>query len=54
MIVHDFSLPVKQVRNYSYYFCIMLLLVNPQIETSVHFSFNLRLHIIPGVTKIIF
>ena len=52
MIVHDFSLPVKQVRFDTYYFRLMLVLVIPQIETSV-FVFNLRLHIFPDVTRII-
>ena len=32
----------------------MLVLVIPNIETLVVFVFNLRLHIFPGVTKIIF
>ena len=31
----------------------MLALVIPQIETSVAFVFNLRLHIVPDVAKII-
>ena len=53
MIVHGFPLPVKQVRTETYYFCLMLVLVIPQIETSVVFVFNLRLQIVPGVTRII-
>ena len=53
MIVHEFSLPVKQVRIDTYYFCLMLVLVIPQIETSFVFVFNLRLHIAPDVTRIV-
>ena len=52
MIIHDFFLSVKQLRFDTYYFCLMLVLVIPQIETSVFF-FNLRLYIIPDVTRII-
>ena len=33
--------PVKQVRIDTYYFCLMLVLVIPQIETSVVFVFIL-------------
>ena len=32
----------------------MLVLVILQIETSTVFVFNLKLHIIPGVTRIIY
>ena len=39
MIVQDFSLSVKQVRIDTNYFCLMLVLVIPQIETSVVFVF---------------
>ena len=53
MIVHDFPLPVKQVRIDTYYFCLMLVLVIPQIESSVAFVFNLRLHFVPGFTRVI-
>ena len=53
MIVHEFSLPVKQVRIHTCYFHLMLVLVIQQIETLVVFVFNLRLHIAPDVTRII-
>ena len=53
MIVNDFSLPVKQVRIDTYYFCLMLALVIPQIETLVAFVLSLRLHIVSGVSRII-
>ena len=53
MIVHEFSLPVKQVRIDTYYFRLMLVLIIPQIETSDVFGFDLRLHIVPDVTRII-
>ena len=53
MIVHDVSLPVKQVRIDTYCFRLLLILVILQIETSVVFLFNLRLHIVSDVTKII-
>ena len=52
-IVHEFSVPVKQARINTYYFRLMLALLIPQIETSVAFVFNLRLHIVPDVTRII-
>ena len=52
MTVNEFSLPVKQLRTDTYYFRLMLALVIPQIETSVVFVFNLRLHIVPDVTRI--
>ena len=52
MIVHDFSLPVKQVRIDTYYFCLMLVLVIAQIKSSV-FGFSLTLHIVPDVIRII-
>ena len=42
----------KYLRFDTYYFRLMLVLVIPQIETSV-FVFNLRLHIVPDVTRII-
>ena len=51
MTVHDFSLPVKQVRTATYYFRLMFILVIPQIETSIVFIFNLRFHIAPDVTR---
>ena len=47
-----FSLPVKQVRFDNYYFRLMLVLVIPPIETWV-FVFNLKVHIVPDVTRII-
>ena len=50
MIVHDFSLLVKQVRINTYNFCLMLVLVIPQIETSV-FVFNMRLRVVPDVNR---
>ena len=53
MIVNDFSLPVKQVRIDTYYFCLILVVVIPQIETSIVFVSNLKLHIVPGVSGII-
>ena len=54
MIFLDLSLPVKQLRIDTYYFTfLMLVLVIPQIETSVIFVFSLRLHIVSGVTRII-
>ena len=53
MIIHDFSLPVKKLRNDIYYFNLMLVFVIPQIEISVVLVFNLRLHIVPNVTIII-
>ena len=53
MIVHEFSLPVKQVRIDTYYSRLMLVFVIPQIETYVVFVFNLRLHIVADVTRII-
>ena len=49
-----FFLPVKQVRVDTYTFCLMLVLVILQIETSVVFVFHLRLHIVPGTTWIIY
>ena len=52
MIVHEFSLPVKQVRIDTYYFRLMLVLVIPQIEISVIFYFTLRLHFVLDVTRI--
>ena len=52
MIVHDFSLPVKQVRIDTNYFRLMLVFVIPQSETSV-FVFNLRLNFVPDVTRVI-
>ena len=48
MIAHDFSLPVKQARIDTYYICLILVLVIPQIETSVAFVFDLRLHFVSG------
>ena len=41
MIVHDFSLPKEQVKIDSYFFCLMLVLIIPPIETSVVFVVNL-------------
>ena len=35
MIVHDFSLPVGQVKIDTHYFRLMLVLVDPQMETLV-------------------
>ena len=52
MIVQVSSLPVKQVRIDTYHFCLMLVLVIPQTETSVILDFNLRLHIVPSVATI--
>ena len=52
MIIYDFSLPVKQVRVDTFYYCLMLILVISQIETAVVFVFNLRIHIVPGVDRI--
>ena len=54
MITQDFSLPAKHVRIDTNYFCLMLVLVIPEIETSVAFVFNLRLHIVPGKYERIF
>ena len=54
LIVHDLSLPIKQVRTDSYYVRLMLVLVLPQAYTSVLFVLSLRSHIIPGVTRIFF
>ena len=55
MIVNDLSPQVNQVRVISYYFSLMLLLVFPQIKTSVLFVFNLRVNNnIPGDTRIFF
>ena len=54
MIVNDLSPQVNQVRIISYYISLMLLLVFPQIKTSVLFVFNLRVNIIPGDTRIFF
>ena len=51
MAVHDFSLAVKQVRVNT--FCLMLLLIIPQVKTSFVFVFNSRFHIVPGNTRII-
>ena len=51
MIVHNLLFPVNQVRVDSYYFCLMLISVIPQIETLVLFLFNLGVYIIPGVTR---
>ena len=53
MIVNEFFLPVNQKRINTYYFCLMLVLVIPKIETSVAFYFNLILDIVPCVTRII-
>ena len=53
MIVHGFSLPVKQVRINTYYFYLMVALVISPIETLVAFVLNLRLYIVPGVSTII-
>ena len=50
-IIHDLFLPITQVKLDIYYFRLLLVLVIPQIETI--FVFNLRLHIVPDVTKII-
>ena len=47
MIVHDFSLPAKQVRIDTYNFRLRV----PQFETV--FFFNLRLLIVADVTKIV-
>ena len=52
MIIHDFSLPAKQLRIDTYYFCLMLVLVILQIETALVFL-NMRLHIFPDVTRTI-
>ena len=52
MILHDFSLPVKHVK-IDTYIRLMLVLVIPQIETSAIFVFNLRLHVVPDVARII-
>ena len=52
MIVYDFSLPVKKVRFDTYYFRLILVLIIPQTETSV-FIFNMRLDVVPDVTRII-
>ena len=54
MIVHDFSVPGKQVKVDSYNICLVLVLLIPQTEASVLFIFNLRVHVIPGITRIIF
>ena len=53
MIAHDVIRPVKKVRTNTYYFCLMLVLAITQIETSIVFVFNLRLHIVPSDTRII-
>ena len=53
MIVHDFSLPVKQARTDTYYFCLILTLVISYIE-NFFFVLNLRLYIVSGVTRIIY
>ena len=47
MIVHDFSLPAKQVRIDTYNFRLRV----PQFETV--FFFNLRLLMVADVTKIV-
>ena len=56
MIVYDFSIPKEQVRIDVYFFCLMLVII-PPIETSGvflgFFFVNLRLYILPGVTRII-
>ena len=52
MIVYDFFFPENKLRIDTYYFRLMLVLVIPQIETSV-VIFDLRLHIVPDVTRII-
>ena len=54
IIVHDFSLPAKQGKIHTNYFCLMLVLTIPQIETEVVFVFNLRLHIVLGANKLSF
>ena len=51
MIIHDILLPVKQATIDTYFFCLMLVFVIPQIETLLVFAFNLRLHIVLGVTS---
>ena len=46
------SLPINQVRTENYGFCLMLVLVSPQNDTSVLFVFNLKLHIILDATRL--
>ena len=46
-----FPFQYEQVRINTYYFRLMLVLVIPEIETSV-FVFNLRLHIAHDVTRL--
>ena len=53
IIVHDFSLPAKRGKIHTNYFCLMLVLTIPQIETEV-FVFNLRLHIVLCANKLSF
>ena len=52
MIVHDLSLSVKYMKIDAYRFCLMLVLLIPQIEISVLFVFKLRLHILLKESKI--
>ena len=42
MIVQEFSLPVKQIRIDTYNFCLILVLLITQIETSVVFVCNFK------------
>ena len=51
MIVHDLPLSVKYVKIDAHCFCLMLVLLIPQIEISVLFVFNLRLHILLKKSK---
>ena len=53
MIIHDFTIPVRKVKIDISYSCLILVLVIPQIGTSVTFLFNFKLRVVPGGTMMI-